>query len=213
MITNTNKVYGFENENALRQWLSTITTQRGRTIKPDAFAKMIFAFKVNKIGFKIKLLNNYKLKYQNVNEAIDYLIAENNTTTLKGNNDMKGIETLNLYIKNYKDGLRKEYDKKTTDLKMADTNYKAFVKAQDKMNELIDTKKFGKINELDKFEKISDETKSKLVEAKEEFEGKIVEADNFYNEVKARLADTTTKEEADNILTVYHIIDAEGKLN
>lgn len=214
MITNTNKIYAYSSEDALRQHLSKITTLRGKTIKPDAFAKIIMAYRANPTNFKIKLLNNYKIKYQNVNDTIDYLVNENNnTTTLKGNKEMKGIETLNLYNKNKKEEITKTYDKKVTALKLADTNYKAFVDAQDKMNELIDTKKYGKINELAKFEKISDETKEKLANAKEKMEADMVKADNFYNEVMARLADTSSKEEADDILLTYGVITEDGKLN
>lgn len=213
MITITNKIYGYENENALRQHLSAITTLRGRAIKPDAFAKMMHSYRTNPTNFKIKLLNNYKIKYQNVNDTIDYLINENNTTDLKGTKEMKGTTTLNLYNKNKKEELVKEYDKKVTEIKLADVNYKAFIDAQDKMNELIDTKKYGKINELAKFEKISDETKAELVKAKEKFEAKMLKQENFYNEVMARLADTTTKDEADDILAMYGVIDADGKIN
>lgn len=216
MITTTNKIYGYENENALRQHLSAITTLRGRTIKPDAFAKMMHSYRTNPTNFKIKLLNNYKIKYENVNQPIDYLVNENNTTTinnLKGNNDMKGIETLKLYNLNKKEEIRKEYDKKVTEIKLADTNYKAFVDAQDTINNLIDTKKYGKVNEISKFEKISDETKLELAKTKEKFEAKMLKQENFYNEVMARLSDTTTKDEADDILGMYGVIDADGKIN
>ena len=213
MITTTNKIYGFESERALRQWLSEITTLRNRTIKADAFAKMIFAFKSNTMGFKIKLLNNYKIKYQNVYEGIDYLIKENNTTDLKGNNNMKGLNTLDLYTKNLKDNERKEYDNKVAEIKLADANYKKFIKAQETMNDLIDTKKYTKINELSKFEKISDETKEKLAKAKEDFDKAMLTIDEFYNEVKARLSDTETKEQADYVLRVYEVINENGKIN
>ena len=214
MITTTNKIYGYSSEEALRQHLSKITTLRGKSIKPTAFAKMIMDYRSNPTNFKIKLLNNYKIKYENVNDTIDYLIAENNITTLKGNNNnMKGIETLKLYNLNKKEEIRKEYDKKVTEIKLADTNYKKFVDAQDTINSLIDTKKYGKLNELAKFEKISDETKAELVKAKEKFENKMLKQENFFNEVMARLADTTTKEEADDILSMYAVIDADGKIN
>ena len=213
MITLTGKTYSYENETALRQHLSKITTLRGKTIKADAFAKMMVAFRGNPATFKIKLLNNYKIKFENVNDTVDYVINENNTTTNKGDNDMKGLETLNLFNTNKKAEIRKDYDKKVTDIKLADTNYKAFIEAQDTINNLIDTKKYGKFNEVAKFEKISDDTKAKLAEAKVKFENKMLKQDNFYNEVKARLADTTTKEEADNILTTYGVINDKGMLN
>lgn len=211
-----NKIYSFENENALNNFLTEVRVTRGKGFSPTGLAKLMTAFRVNKMGFKIKVLSNYKLKYANVNEAIDYLYTSNNTTTneIKGDNkDMKGINTIKLYEKNEKENITKAYDAKVTKIKLADDNYKKFSDAQDLMNSLIDEKEVGKIDVISKFTKITDKTKKDLKKAKEERDEKFVELKALVEEVVARLADTTTKEEADNILTTYGIINDKGMLN
>lgn len=202
MITATNKVYGFENERAFREWLSEVTTKRGKTIKSEAFNKMITLFKSNRDTFKVKLLKDYKIRFENVNEPIDYLISSGNMEVISPS------ATLNLYIKNRRDTIIKNYDKNITKIKNEDENLKAFKNAQDVINNLISDKD-KKVDLLSSFDIMSKETKDKLNKEKEKRDNALVELSNFYAEVNARIVDN---DEPNAILKVYNIIDEDGKL-
>ena len=214
-MVSINKIYGFDSETALNKFLNEVKVTRGKGFSPIGLAKLMTAFRANKMGFKIKVLNGYKLKYDNIAYAIDYLYTANNTTTneIKGDNkDMKGNETLKLYETRVKENIRKGYDAEVTKIKNADTNLKKFTDAQELMNSLIDVEKVGKIDVLSKFTKITDKTKKDLKDAEIKRDEAFKELNDTVMEVAARLADTTTKEDADKILLTYEIINDKGVL-
>ncbi len=204
MITSTNKIYGFENEGALRHWLSEVTSLRGKTIKGSAFDKLIMLFRANKETFKLKLLKDYKIKFENINEPLDYFINDTYATTPS----YSPSATLRLYIKNRKDTVIKNYDKNITEIKNADENYKKFLKAQKTINDFISDKD-NKVDLISKFDVLSKETKDKLNEEKEKRDLALVEIDRFSAEVNARICDS---QEPNAILKAYNIIDDAGKL-
>lgn len=130
---------------------------------------------------------------------------------LKGDNNMNNI--LEIYESRKANKLFEETKAQIEKVKMADPTYKAWKTAVDTINKIYakDIARYGEICPIEP--KLSEKSEEKMKELNSSYSNQRRDIDKEIEEIKAQLSICETYEQKQNVLKLYNVIDADGKIN
>lgn len=130
---------------------------------------------------------------------------------LKGDNNMNNI--LEIYENRKADKLFEETKAQHEKIKMADPTYKAWKSAVDTINKIY-AKDFDRYGEICPREpKLSENSEAKVKELESNYSNRRRAIEKEVEEIKAQLSICETYEQKQNVLKLYNVINADGKIN
>lgn len=130
---------------------------------------------------------------------------------LKGDNNMNNI--LEIYENRKANKLFEETKSQIEKVKMADPTYKAWKTAIDTINKIYakDIEVCGEI--CPREPKLSEKSEEKLKELNSSYSNQRRDIEKEVEEIKAQLSICETYEQKQNVLKLYNVINADGKIN
>lgn len=130
---------------------------------------------------------------------------------VKGDNNMNNI--LEIYESRKANKLFEETKSQIEKVKMADPSYKAWKTALDTINKIY-AKDFDVYGEICPREpKLSEKSEEKLKELNSSYSNQRRAIEQEIEEIKAQLSICETYEQKQNVLKLYGVINADGKIN
>lgn len=130
---------------------------------------------------------------------------------VKGDNNMNNI--LEIYESRKANKLFEETKAQIEKVKMADPTYKAWKTAVDTINKIYakDIEVYGEI--CPREPKLSEKSEEKLKELNSSYSNQRRDIEKEIEEIKAQLSICETYEQKQNVLKLYGVINADGKIN
>ena len=164
-----------------------------------------------------KSLELYNTQRDDLMDAYKYAIAHTRYSIkeiddiLKGDNNMNNI--LEIYENRKANKLFEETKSQIEKVKMADPTYKAWKTAIDTINKIYakDIEVYGEI--CPREPKLSEKSEEKLKELNSSYSNQRRDIEKEIEEIKAQLSICETYEQKQNVLKLYGVINADGKIN
>ena len=161
-----------------------------------------------------KSLELYNTQRDDLMDAYTYAIGRTRCLIddiVKGDNNMNNI--LEIYESRKANKLFEEIKAQNEKVKMADPTYKAWKTAIDTINKIYakDIEVYGEVNLREP--KLSEKSEEKLKELNNSYINQRHDIEKEIEEIKAQLSICETYEQKQNVLKLYGVINADGKIN
>ena len=164
-----------------------------------------------------KSLELYNTQNDDKMDAYKYAIAHTRYSITEIDDIIKGDYNMNNILEIYEsrkaNKLFEETKTQSEKVKMADPTYKAWKTAVDTINKIYakDIDVYGEI--CPREPKLSEKSEEKLKELNSSYSNQRREIEKEIEEIKAQLSICETYEQKQNVLKLYNVINADGKIN
>lgn len=163
-----------------------------------------------------KSLELYNTQNDDQMDAYKYYIAHTRFSVKEIDDIIKGDNMnniLEIYESRKANKLFEETKAQIEKVKMADPTYKAWKSAVDTINKIYakDIDRYGEI--CPREPKLSENSEAKMTELNSSYSNKRRAIDKEIEEIKAQLSICETYEQKQNVLKLYNVINADGKIN